>query len=58
MKLQTAIKQAIKKAKFLDDEIYIICEDGEYHWATNWDLDTFYLGATVLYTVLPDGSVE
>jgi len=58
MKLQAAIKQGTKKAEFLNEEVFIILEKGKYRWATSWDLNTFYTGAAVLYTVFPDGSVE
>lgn len=40
--------QAIKKAKAMDKkhgrEFYVIREEGDYHVADDYDLETFFLG--------------
>ena len=59
--IERAISAAIKQARMLDSEIYIIYEDEAYDYCTMYQLDTFYAGIPdrdILATVFPYGEVQ
>lgn len=39
-------------------DLHVVYEDMEYHVVNDYDLDTFYYGARVIATVLPDGEIQ
>ena len=59
MNIQQAIKRAKDNAKKSGDWIYVVkTENGDYDIASEYDLDTFYLGSNPRYAVGPDGEVN
>jgi len=56
-RLDSAIRAAKQNARTTGDSRFIVAEGGEYNVCAEYDLDTFYAGAPVLYEVEPDGSV-
>ncbi len=56
-RLNTAIAAAKRNAKATGNSRFIVAEDGEFNVCSDYDLDTFYLGAPVLYEITPDGEV-
>jgi hypothetical protein len=44
MTLAQAIQHAEKRARETDEVRYVVYESGEYHIATEEDLDTFFMG--------------
>jgi hypothetical protein len=55
--LDDFINKAKRAAKKTDQTYYVVWDCGEYGVGNDYELDTFYLGATVLHAVDPDGSV-
>ena len=57
-KLEALIERAHKRARRTGEPIYVVWDpcDGEYHLATEWDLDTFFTGLRdehILYCAMP-----
>ncbi len=52
----TALQRASRLARQRQVTMYVVCEGGKYDVATEEDLDTYYLGATVVAEFLSDGS--
>lgn len=58
MSYQSAIAKAKRLAIRKSEWVYVVCESGEYDTATEWDLDSFYLGTEPIVAVGPDGQIE
>ena len=62
MNIQQAIKRAKHNAKKSGDWVYVVkeeCDDPDsYDIASEYDLDTFYLGTNPRYAVGPDGEIN
>jgi hypothetical protein len=57
MKLEEAIDRATAYSQENGEATYIILEDDDWDWATEEDMDGFYLGAVPRYTITPEGEV-
>jgi len=55
MTRQQAIKRAQQLAKRDECIMYVLREDSEWHYADDYDMDTFYLGVEPDYAVDCDG---
>ena len=53
-----AIARAIKRAKETGADRHVVLEDEDYHVATDFDMDSFWLGACAIGTAGPDGHYE
>lgn len=58
MTFTKALVAAKKKAKRLDEWVYVVLEAGEYDFADDFDMTGFYFGAEIVATVGPDGELE
>lgn len=59
MNLKSAVAAAKKAAKKAKTEMFVVrAYVNSYEVATEYDLDTFYMGSLVAYAVFPDGTVE
>ena len=58
MTFTQAIRSAQRKARRLQTEIFVVCDDDEgFDAVTEEDLDTYYAGAKVYQVVLPSGEI-
>ena len=57
MNLATALLTAKRRATMWQEPRYVVIEDDEYHVAKESELDNYWQGQRVLYTVLPNGEV-
>ena len=55
MTKQQAIKRAQQLAKRDECIMYVLREDGEWHYADDYDMDTFYCGVEPEYAVDSEG---
>jgi hypothetical protein len=59
MTLTQALASAARKARRLQTEIFVVCDDDEgFDVVTEEDLDTYCAGAKVYYVALPSGEIE
>lgn len=58
MSLEAATRRALAAAKRDDCDMFVVWEDGSYHVASAFDLDTFYLGLEPVRVCCPDGLVD
>lgn len=58
MNLDQAIERARQYAAEKDEIAYIVRENEEWDWATEEDLEGFYLGTRPVYAITGDGECE
>ena len=56
MNLSTARNKAQRSADHRDITLYIVAECGDYDWCTEYELDTYYQGASILEVIEPHDS--
>lgn len=56
MTFHQAMAQARRRSRRTQQIVYVVFEAGEYDSASDYDLDTYYLGADPVASVEPDGS--
>ena len=59
--IEKAISAAIKQARNINSELYIVREDDAFDYCSLYQLDTFYAGIPdrhILATVFPDGEIQ
>jgi len=52
-----AVQKALRKARRINDTVYIVYEDGAYHVADAYDLDTYFCGLEPKAAIEPTGEV-
>ena len=53
-----AVLAAAKSAKANGDDRFVVFEDGEFHFCTEFDLDYWFVGIEPECMVTPDGEVH
>lgn len=58
MTRKDAVKAGRQIARKRNTEMYVVVSEDGYDWASEEHLEGYYLGATVVYEIHPDGTLQ